>query len=250
MGTAVSKPVIGVVLALTAEDHDFRPLPAYRFEFLKQHYYESVENADAVAVAIPLTERLEHIDDYCRIVDGLLFVGGEDVHPELYGEAIDPLCKPQFPRRDQFEARLMHAAFQRQLPILGICRGLQIMNVAFGGSLYQDLSYQPGAGNHSQQGELDFATRHPVTVVAGTLLQRILGATQIETNTAHHQAIKRLGEGLRVSARTADGVIEAVESDGFTVGVQWHPEAWGHDPVSRQLFAALREAAARYRSGR
>ncbi len=244
------KPVIGVVLALTIEDHDFKALPSYRFEHLKQHYYESIELSGSVPIAIPLTEHHEHIEDYCALVDGVFFVGGEDVNPELYGEAIDPLCKPQMPRRDQFEAKLMRAAFQKQIPILGICRGLQIMNVAFGGSLFQDLSYQPGAGNHSQVGELDFSTRHNVMVVPGTLLHRVTETSEFETNTAHHQAIKKLGDGLRICAQSADGVVEAVESDGFTLGVQWHPEAWSHDPVSRKIFAAFHAAAGRRRSQR
>ena len=116
----MSKPIIGVVLALTPEDHKFKALPAYRFEFLKQHYYEAVEAAGAVAIAIPLTEHHEHIGRYIDIVDGLFIVGGDDVHPELYGEAIDPLCQPQMPRRDNFEVALINAAFKVRKPIFGI----------------------------------------------------------------------------------------------------------------------------------
>ncbi len=237
------EPVIGVVMALTPEDHFYKVEPAYRFEYLKQHYYECVENAGAMPIAIPITERLERVDRYCDLLDGVLFVGGEDVNPEVYGEPLDPLCKPQNPRRDQWEIRLMLAAFQRRLPILGICRGLQVMNVAFGGTLFQDLSYMPGATNHSQVGERDFSTRHPVTIESGTLLHSIVGETEIETNTSHHQAIKKLGAGLKVSAYSLDRVIEAVESDGFTLGVQWHPEAWDYDAVSRKIFAAFVAAA-------
>ncbi len=240
----MAKPIIGVVLALTPEDHKFKALPAYRFEFLKQHYYEAVEAAGAVAIAIPLTEHHEHISRYVDIVDGLFIVGGDDVHPELYGEAIDPLCQPQMPRRDNFEVALINAAFNVRKPIFGICRGLQIINVAFGGSLFQDLSYQKGAGNHSQVGELDFATRHLVNVVPGSMLSRLTPESSFETNTAHHQAIKRVGAGLKVAATAEDGVIEAIEADGFTLGVQWHPEAWGRDPVSRSLFGAFVEASA------
>ena len=241
----MSKPVIGVVLALTPEDHEFRALPAYRFEFLKQHYYEAIEAAGGVTVAIPLSEHLEFVDRYCEIVDGLFFVGGDDVHPELYGEKIDPLCKPQMPRRDHFEVAWMKAAYTKQKPILGVCRGSQIMNVAFGGSLHQDLSYRNGAGNHSQVGELDFTTRHVVQVVPDTLLHRLTGKSSFETNTAHHQGVNRLGNGLTVSAVSGDGVIEAVEAEGFTLGVQWHPEAWGQDEISRSIFRGFCEAAAR-----
>lgn len=117
------------------------------------------------------------------------------------------------------------------------------MNVAFGGSLYQDLTFQRGAGNHSQVGELDFSTRHMVQVTPNTLLHRLTGQTSFETNTAHHQAIKQLGDGLKVSAVSADGVIEAIEGESFTLGVQWHPEAWGRDEISRKIFSAFCQAA-------
>jgi putative glutamine amidotransferase len=244
----MTKPVIGVVLALTSEDHDFHPLPAYRFEFLKQHYYESVEAAGGVTIAIPLTERLQHIEYYCNLVDGFLFVGGEDVHPDLYGESVDPLCKPQMPRRDNFEAALMRAAVGAGKPLMGICRGSQIMNVAFGGSLYQDISYQKGAANHSQVGELDFTTRHLVHIAPQSLLHQLTGKTELETNTAHHQAIKRLGEGLKATATTNDGVVEAIEGPNFTLGIQWHPEAWGQDESSRRIFVGFCQAALRARS--
>jgi putative glutamine amidotransferase len=240
----MSDPIIGVVMALTPEDHFYKVEPAYRFEYLKQHYYEGVESAGGVPIAIPLTERLEFVDRYCDLVDGFLFVGGEDVNPEVYGEPLDPLCRPQMPRRDHFEIRLLQAAFQRRIPILGICRGLQVMNVAFGGTLFQDLKYLPGAGNHAQIGERDFSTRHLVRIESGTLLHSIIGADQIEVNTSHHQAIKKLGAGLRIAAGAPDGVIEAVEMDGFTLGVQWHPEAWGHDKYSRLIFGAFCAAAA------
>ncbi len=240
----MTRPIIGIVLALTPEDHVFQSLPAYRFEYLKQHYYEAIEAAGAITVAFPLTEHLEFVDHYAEMVDGLLFVGGDDVHPDLYGEQLDPLCHPQMPRRDHFEVALIKSAYLKRKPILGICRGLQIMNVAFGGSLHQDLSYRTGAGNHSQVGELDFSTRHSVRVAPNTLLHRLTGATGFETNTAHHQGINKLGNGLIVSAESVDGVIEAIEGEGFTLGVQWHPEAWGRDEVSRNIFAGFCQAAA------
>jgi putative glutamine amidotransferase len=238
----VAKPVIGLVLALTAEDHNFVSQPAYRFEFLKEQYYEAIEEQGALPIGIPATERLDTIEQYCDIITGLLLVGGEDVNPSTYGEELDPLGKPMMPRRDQFECRMVAVCHERRIPIFGICRGLQIMNVAFGGTLYQDLSRMPGAANHGQVGELDFSTRHQVEIVPGTRLHQIVGADHIETNTGHHQGIKQLANGLTVSAKTADGVIEAIEGNGFTIAVQWHPEAWSCDPYSRKLFAGFCEA--------
>lgn len=241
------KSTIGIVLALTPEDHDFQPQPAYRFEYLKQHYYEALERAGALAVAIPATERLESIPDYCNLLDGLLLVGGEDIHPQLYGEPLDPRCRPQMPRRDQFEAILLQEAHRLKIPVFGICRGMQLMNIAFGGTLHQDLSLQPDAGNHGQQGENDFATSHTVEIVPGTLLHAIVGRSTITTNTSHHQGVKSLGKSLRVSARATDGVIEAIEGEGFTLGVQWHPEAWSYDETSRRLFESFVAAADNHR---
>ena len=238
----MTRPIIGVVLALTAEDHDFVPQPAYRFEYLKQQYYEALEQQDGLPIGIPATERLSTVEQYCRMINGLFLIGGEDINPSLYGEELDPLCKPLMPRRDQFECQLINACYRRQIPIFGICRGLQIMNVAFGGTLYQDLSQMPGIANHEQVGELDYSTRHQVEIIPGTTLHHILGADRVETNTGHHQGIKQLANGLTVSAKTADGVIEAIEGNGFTIAVQWHPEAWSCDPYSRKLFAGFCEA--------
>jgi putative glutamine amidotransferase len=233
----VAKPVIGLVLALTAEDHNFVSQPAYRFEYLKEQYYEAIEEQGALPIGIPATERLNSVEHYCDLINGLFLVGGEDINPSLYGEKLDPLCKPMMPRRDQFECQLINACFRKQIPIFGICRGLQIMNVAFGGTLHQDLSRMPGAANHGQVGELDYSTRHQVEIVAGTKLHQIIGVERFETNTGHHQGIKQLAEGLTASAKTVDGVIEAIEGSGFTLAVQWHPEAWSCDQNSRKLFA-------------
>lgn len=235
----MTRPVIGVVLALTAEDHDFVPQPAYRFEYLKQQYYEALEQQGGLPIGIPSTERLDAVEQYCDIISGLLLVGGEDINPSMYAEELDPLCKPMMPRRDQFECQLIKACHRRQIPIFGICRGLQIMNVAFGGTLYQDLSQMPGVANHGQVGELDFSTRHQVELVSGTRLHQIVGADRIETNTGHHQGIKQLAKGLTVSAKATDGVIEAIEGSGFTLAVQWHPEAWSCDQHSGKLFAGF-----------
>jgi putative glutamine amidotransferase len=239
----VTKPVIGLALALAAEDHNFMSQPAYRFEYLKEQYYEAIEEQGGLPIGIPATERLGTIEQYCDMINGLFLIGGEDINPSLYGEELDPLCKPLMPRRDQFECQLINTCHQRQIPILGVCRGLQMMNVAFGGTLYQDLSQMPGAANHGQVGELDYSTRHQVEIISDTTLHHILGADHIETNTGHHQGIKQLANGLTVSAKTADGVIEAVEGNGFTIAVQWHPEAWSCDPHSRKLFAAFCEAS-------
>ena len=235
----MDKPVIGISLALRVEDHDMQPLPSYRFEYLKQHYYEALEDHGALPIALPATELEQNAMEYSRRITGLLLVGGEDLNPSMYGEKVDRLTERYMPRRDQFESWLILACIEQQKPILGICRGAQILNVVCGGSLFQDLSYKPGAHNHSQIGERDFSTKHRVTIIPHTLLHTLIGREQIETNTSHHQAIKKVGTGLKVSAEADDGVIEAIEGPGFTLGVQWHPESWAADEISRSIFSGF-----------
>ncbi len=245
----MSKPVVGVVLARTPEDHAFKPEPAYRFQFLKEQYYEPLENRGLLPIGLPASERLENVRDYCARISGLLLIGGEDVNPQTYGEEIDSQTHTLMPQRDDFEIETIKECERSRIPILGICRGLQILNVVHGGSLYQDLSYRPQSGNHRQVGELDFSTSHEVTIQPGTLLHRILGREHITTNTGHHQAIQRLGESLTASAYAADGVIEAVEGPGFCLAVQWHPESWAADEASGQIFDAFGVAVREFETG-
>lgn len=242
----MGKLQIGIVLARTAEDHSFKPEPSYRFQFLKEQYYEPLEPRGLLPLGIPATERLENVGDYCKLIHGLLLVGGEDVNPECYGEMVGDAARTLPPQRDRLEIEMVRACLARGIPILGICRGLQIMNVAAGGTLYQDLSGCPGAGDHRQTGELDFSTAHEVEIVPGTKLHEVLDRDRIVTNTGHHEGIKELGRDLTVSARAVDGVIEAVEGAGFSLAVQWHPESWAVDEISRKLFDSFAAAAERF----
>jgi putative glutamine amidotransferase len=241
----MSLPAVGISLALTAEDHSFVPEPAYRFEYLKQQYYEVLETEGLLCLGLPASEREEWAADYAELISGLLLVGGEDINPSTYGQATDPRCQPLPPRRDHFELALIRECRARQVPILGICRGLQLLNIAHGGTLYQDLGDAPVARNHTQTGELDFSTSHTVEIMPGTHLQRLLGVSSIETNTGHHQGVAEVGSGLTVAARSSDGVIEALEGDHFYLGVQWHPEAWSADEVSARIFTGFADAVRR-----
>ena len=181
--------------------------------------------------------------------DALLLTGGEDVDPACFEEAPHPALGTVDRRRDANELALVADARARDLPILAICRGIQLLNVAFGGSLIQDLpSQRPGAIEHNPATRRDRAA-HLVTLVEGSRIGQILETTEFSANSFHHQAIDRVGEGLVVSARAPDGVIEAVESSDsleWIIGVQWHPEEMAFTTVEDlRLFAAMVTAARR-----
>jgi putative glutamine amidotransferase len=181
-------------------------------------------------------------------LDGLVLTGGGDIDPARFGEARHPAVDDVSPARDELELGLTRRAIADDVPLFAICRGMQVLNVAFGGTLVQDIpSEWPNALVHTQKAPRHEAT-HPVKVMGeGTRLGRVLGSPEVAVNSMHHQAIKRLGEGLREVAWAPDGVIEGVEMPGderFVLGVQWHPEELaGHDQAARKLFDAVVDAA-------
>jgi len=183
-------------------------------------------------------------------LDGVFLTGGVDVDPASYGEPRHELCDRTDPPRDATELALIRWAVADKKPVLGVCRGIQALNVACGGSLYQDVTAQhPRAIKHDYFPTADRYPRdylaHPVRVGAGSRLASVLGAEQVQVNSMHHQGIKALAAGLRATAHAPDGLIEGVEKPdaGFVIGVQWHPEelAEQHAPM-RRLFAAFVEA--------
>ena len=218
-----------------------------RASFLPAVYLQGVIASGGVAVLLPpqpvdsgVAERV--LDG----LDGLLITGGKDVDPAAYGQQRHPATDQPAPMRDAWEFTLLDAAIQRGLPVLGICRGAQVLNVALGGTLHQHLPDVIGHSGH-RAGNAVFSTL-PVRTVPGTRLAGLVGES-VDAQCYHHQAIASLGEGLVVSARDADGVIEALElpGTGFVLAVQWHPEESLDD---LRLFLAIVEAARSYASGR
>jgi putative glutamine amidotransferase len=247
----LNKPVIGVSMGLSMEDHKPEIFPAYRFEFLKQQYYEILEINDAIALPLPNTSYLEHSDYYLSLLDGLLLIGGEDVNPDLYGMEKSELTGRVFSRRDNFERELVFRAVSRKIPILGVCRGHQMINVVFGGSLYQDLSEREEETlDHRQTENRDFSNSHRIQIEAGSRLSRILNEPRIEVNSAHHQIIRRIPAGLKAVALAPDGVVEALEGidEGYLLTVQWHPEVEPVDPAADAIFSDFIQAAADFRA--
>ena len=208
--------------------------------YLLADYFDSVELAGGVPVLVPQIGGAEALRDLLGRLDGLVITGGPDTPPARYGQPPHPRTKPVHRRRDEFDFRCLEAALELRLPMLAICYGAQLLNVFLGGTLIQDIpSQRPSADPHVQDGP---RLLHPVRIEPGTKLARCLGVTEVEVASSHHQAVDRLGRGLRVSARSRDGIIEGIETeaDRLILGVQWHPEelAAAH-PDHLKLFQAV-----------
>src|SRR5215207_2571894 len=248
----INSPRIGVMAALREEAESIAQSPLGRFVRTDSDYVKSVAEAGGVPLVIPPSVSFRAAEALLDSVDGLLLSGGPDLDPGYYGEGAMPELGTTIPEWDALEMALLRLAFKRGMPIFGICRGMQILNVALGGTLYQDMPSQLGADviNHWQVTPKCQST-HEVEVLDDSYLVKITDRQTVEVNSYHHQGIKCLAEALTVAARSADGVIEALESRDFSdrwlVGVQWHPEAMrdsgsGH----RNLFEAHVCAAERH----
>ncbi|MFQ5902928.1 MAG: gamma-glutamyl-gamma-aminobutyrate hydrolase family protein [Candidatus Binatia bacterium] len=217
--------------------------------FLQERYTRATLDAGGIPVVLSVTPSPTTIRETLEHLDGILLSGGNfDIHPKLYGEETIEALGEVKEKRTQFELELISLALKRDLPLLGVCGGTQAINVALGGSLYQDIASQiPDAIEH-QQGTLKEQGGHQIKIHDGTKLKQILGQDTIEVNTTHHQAVKKLGRGLIVNATTEDGIIEGIESKGhsFVLGVQWHPEfLTERDIAQRQIFSFLVAASRR-----
>jgi putative glutamine amidotransferase len=219
---------------------------------LALHYTEdatvaALRRAGARVLLIPVAGGAEAAEDFAELLDGLYMPGGEDVSPSFYGEK--PL-RPEWrgeARRVRFELACIEAFRRLGKPVLGVCRGAQVLNVAFGGSLYQDLPTQLGTKVKHRDSEKPHTNFHPVRMAPGSLLRRVTGKGHLSRAASkHHQGIRRLGKGLRASAWSPDGLVEGVEHPGdrFTLGVQFHCEWVPRDAAQRALFAAFVKACA------
>lgn len=243
--TPMAPPLIGISTYLEPETRwgDWR-LPAV---VLPAGYHRMAQRTGARAVLLPPDEDPAAAADTVARLDALVTAGGPDVDPAHYGAPRAPETGPAYPERDAWEIALTREALRQRTPLLAICRGMQILNVALGGTLVQHL---PGTPAH--RGEPGVFGTHKVEPVPGTLLARVL-PEPVSVPTYHHQGVERLGEGLAASAHADDGTIEALElpgADSFVLAVQWHPEA-GEDPrLMEALTAEARTRAARPRPAR
>lgn len=235
---SMKRPVIGI----TCSSSDANPS---RYE-APADYARSVERAGGLPILLPFRVDLAIVPDLLDLVDGMIFSGGNDLDPALYGESRHANAVPLDPQRQSFELALIAEAERRRTPTLGICLGSQVMNVHRGGSLHQYLPDVPrdAAIEHRHLGDNGY--RHPVTILDQTLLADVVGASRVSVNSRHKQAVKQLGRGLRVSATADDGVIEAFEDPAMPLflAVQWHPENLTADsPEQLKLFERLVEVA-------
>jgi gamma-glutamyl-gamma-aminobutyrate hydrolase PuuD len=225
------QPYIGVTC--TADDEG-RPS-------VKDPYIRALFAAGALPVPLPFVTTAEQADALLDRVDGVLFTGSDDLDPALWGEPAHPRVKLMHPARATTELLYARAALRRRTPALGICGGMQTLNVAGGGSLHQHI---PDLGHGLEHKDPSFTVRHPVTARAGSRVAVLLGG-YFTVNTEHHQAVNRLAGGLLATAHSPDGIVEAWELPDapFLVGVQWHPERMLGEGGQVRIFAALVEAA-------
>jgi putative glutamine amidotransferase len=239
------RPLIGVTTSVTSDDELATTIPR---AYLNRAYITAVQRAGGVPVLLPPDLHGHVLDELWKRLDGLVLTGGGDVDPARFGEPKHPETSLVSESRDTLELEVTERALAARAPLFAICRGVQVLNVALGGSLHQHIpeAFPASPIAHSQTAPRPEPT-HPVKVMGeGTQLGAILGQLELDVNSFHHQAIKRLGRGLRDVAWAPDGVIEGVElpDAGFVIGVQWHPEDLiDHDPAARSLFHALVEAA-------
>ncbi len=229
------KPIIGIIPSINETENQ---------------YYSNVENAEAIKRAgglpylLPYTMSKADMERLVNVMDGLYLAGGNDVDPKYYGESPHVGLGEVNPERDAFELEMLATIFKYNKPVLGICKGMQMINVALGGDLYQDITeqFKNKRVQHKQQAKTIHPT-HPICIERGTRLQKIINEEKLYVNSYHHQAVRRLGDSLTASGHATDGIIEAIESTAysFVIGVQWHPEflLQSNDTVSLKIYKSF-----------
>lgn len=219
-----TKPLIGIT---TSYDSKAKTMN------LRTTYSEAVMQGGGIPVLLPVTMDAQRIRELFGSVDGILLCGGPDIHPNLYGEQIKYYCGHVNHERDVFELELARLAIAEDKPLMGICRGSQVLNVACGGTLYQDINLQGATDfKHADNSESHSPVAHPVNLLAGRFFERVLGISELEITSWHHQAVRKPGEGIEIAALCPDGIVEGVSMPGkkCIFGVEWHPEMLPDNP--------------------
>ncbi|SHJ61380.1 gamma-glutamyl-gamma-aminobutyrate hydrolase family protein [Paramaledivibacter caminithermalis] len=240
------RPIIGIT---TFWENKNRPRKLYNL--VSHNYIRSVQLAGGIPILIPLIDDKRAIINYLNMIDGIIFTGGNDISPLIYEEnpiqQVQTICE----ERDEFEIELFLEALKLDMPILGVCRGMQLINVAMGGTLYQDIySQRKNSLGHFPQNTPVHNLYHNIRINPESKLFDIFKKTEMKVNSFHHQGVKEVAESLEETSWAADGTIEAIEhiNKNFVIGVQWHPEDLTiHHPIFLKLFEALLEEANNYR---
>lgn len=221
------KPIIGISCNEFSEDNIYS---------LKKYYVNSILESEGVPVILPPISDYSIIKEYTELCAGILLTGGGDIDPYYFGEPAEKDLGEINPLRDFFEIKLADWAIQRKIPLLGICRGCQVLNIAAGGSVIQHIKSNYC---HNQKAPRNYPI-HDIFITKNSKIADILNSDTIRVNSFHHQAVNKLGKDLAATARSADGIIEAIENKvhPFCIGVQWHPECM-QDTYSRALFKAF-----------
>ena len=246
--SSLPKPVIGITSDFNPRD---REEPTY---FLRARYVSAIEELGGIPLILPITQEPKVLQTLLKRIDGLLITGsGPDLDPKLYGETKRFKFKLMSPQRAAFELKIARMAVEQDLPVLGVCGGMQVLNVAFGGTLIQDIASEIKGALVHQQKATAVKPSHEVRVTDGTQLSKIIQKPVIHVNSSHHQAIKSLGLGLVVNAIAPDGVIEGLEHPqrDFALGVQWHPEfLYRQDEHHHRIFEAFLQTKSRKKVSR
>lgn len=220
----MKKPIIGISSSINIENGG--PWPGYRRCYANEDYINAVIKNGGIPYIIPCNTNEDVIKDQVSLIDGLLLTGGHDVSPRNYKQEPHPKLGEILPERDVFDLTLLKHAEERQIPVFGVCRGLQIMNVYYGGTLYQDVSQNNEFTIKHDQEHTPTMVSHTVTIRKDSKLYDVLALESLMVNSFHHQMIEHLAEGFLVTAESNDRVIEAIERENYPymLAVQWHPE--------------------------
>lgn len=215
--------------------------PGTDTQYLSRHYADAILDAGGIPVIIPLLEKPSALRSLAETLDGILLTGSSsDVDPQAYGAEREPACGPVQPLRDATDFQLLDVALNRKKPVLGICFGMQSVNVFLGGTLIQDIDTRIGNTIVHDNPSTEGRAAHGIEIRQGSVLEELVPGVKAEVNSTHHQAIDRVAPGLEVIARAPDGIVESVislGSDPWILGVQWHPErSFRYDRLSKKIF--------------
>lgn len=242
----MGKPLIGITCNFDYKDDIGLQTRLGRegeeWQFLSNSYISSVEKVGGVPIMIPVCGCVETVKEMAERLDGFLISGGNDVDPRIYGARAKAYCGQVIAKRDNQDISLVKYLLEKtQKPILGICRGIQVLNVASGGTLYQDLEKEGNFEHHFMDMYPKDAIVHEIRLEGASKIYHVYRKERIGVNSFHHQAVKSVGEGFMIAAISDDGVVEAIEKPGdrFVAGIQWHPEMMADSKEQEQIFRAF-----------